>query len=87
MSASERVTVSLPADVRQAAEKVAENTGVPFSNVVSEALSAWLRGRLLDEWLDDFQKRNGVFDEGELQALADEVGLPYLPPRRQPSAA
>ena len=83
----ERVTVSLPADVRQAVLHVAESTGVPFSNIVNDALSAWLRGRLLDQWLSEYEIEHGPFSEEELQALALETGMPYLPPSRRSSAA
>jgi protein-disulfide isomerase-like protein with CxxC motif len=37
---SDRVTVSLPAEVRQAAQRVAQEAGVPFSAVVAEALAS-----------------------------------------------
>ncbi len=86
MSLTERVTVSLPADVRQAAQRVAERTGVAFSTIVNDALSAWLRGRLMDEWLSEYQSVHGAFDEKDLQALAAETGLPYLPPNHRSSA-
>jgi hypothetical protein len=77
---SERVTVSLPAGVRHAAQRVAQETGVPFSSVVAEALSAWLPGRLVDAWLAEHEAEFGPFDETELRDLAEEVGATYLPP-------
>ncbi len=77
---SDRVTVSLPAEVRQAAQRVALETGVPFSSVVADALSAWLRGRLVDAWLAEHEAEFGPFDETELQELAAEAGVTYLPP-------
>ena len=76
---SDRVTVSLPAEVRQAAQRVAQESGVPFSSVVAEALSAWLRGRLVDAWLAEHEAEFGPFDEAELQELAAEAGVTYLP--------
>jgi hypothetical protein len=78
----ERVTVSLPTDLRRAAQDVAEDAGVPFSAVVADALTAWVRGRLVDAWLLDHQAERGTFDEAELQALAAETGVAYVPPRR-----
>jgi hypothetical protein len=76
----DRVTVSLPAEVRQAAQRVAQESGVPFSSVVAEALSAWLRGKLVDAWLAEHEAEFGAFDEAELQQLAAEAGVAYLPP-------
>ncbi len=87
MSATERVTVSLPAEVRQAAQRVAEAAGVPFSAVVQDALAAWLRSRLVDAWLAEHQAAHGAFSEDELRAVAAEAGVPYLPPRARSSAA
>jgi hypothetical protein len=83
----ERVTVSLPADVKAAAQQVATHAGVPFSSVVSEALAAWLRSRLVDAWLAQYQVEFGAFTEDELQDLAAEVGMVYLPPSERSSAA
>lgn len=82
-----RITVSLPAEVRQAALTVAQSAGVPLSSVVNEAITAWLRTRLVDAWLVDFQQRSGTFDETELEQLAAETGVPYLPPRPRFSVA
>lgn len=79
---TERVTVSLPDEVRRAGQRVAEERGVSFSAVVTEALGEWLRGRLVDAWLAEHQATHGVFDETELQALAAEAGVPYLPAGR-----
>ena len=87
MTTTERVTVSLPAEVRQAAQRVAEASGVAFSTVVNEALAAWLRTRLVDVWLAEHQATHGEFDEDELRALAVEAGVPYLPPNVRTSAA
>lgn len=77
---TDRVTVSLPAEVRVAAQRVAKETGVPFSAVVTEALESWVRGRLIDAWLVEFQSEQGAFDEAELQAIAAEAGVAYIPP-------
>jgi hypothetical protein len=82
MTAVERVTVSLPTQVRQAAQQVAEATGQSFSGVVSSALEAWVRGRLADVWLERYQADHGAFTEDELRALAAETGAVYLPPSR-----
>ena len=87
MTSVERVTVSLPSDVRQAAQRVAEASGVAFSTVVNDALSTWLRGRLVDTWLAEHQAEHGAFDEEELRSLAADAGVPYLPPSRRTAAA
>jgi predicted transcriptional regulator len=79
---TDRVTVSLPAEVRQAAQRVAQETGVPFSAVVTEALASWVRGRLIDAWLVEYQAGHGVFDEAELRAIAAEAEVAYIPPSR-----
>lgn len=84
---SDRVTVSLPAEVRQAAQRVAREAGVPFSVVVADALSMWLRGRLVDAWLAEHEATFGAFDEAELQALAAEAGVAYLPPTKNRTVA
>jgi CopG-like RHH_1 or ribbon-helix-helix domain, RHH_5 len=47
--ATERVTVSLPAEVRQEAQRWADDNGVPCSTVVSQALTTHLRGLAIDE--------------------------------------
>ena len=77
---TERVTVSLPADVRLAAQRVAQEAGVPFSAVVTEALETWVRGRLIDAWLVDYEAEHGAFDEAELREIAAEAGVAYIPP-------
>ncbi len=87
MSATERVTVSLPTEVRRAAQRVAEATGVSFSAVVQDALATWLRTRLVDAWLAEHQAAHGAFSEDELRALAAEAGVPYLPPTASRRAA
>lgn len=84
---TERVTVSLPAEVKEAAQRVATAAGVPFSTVVNEALGSWLRSRLVDAWLTEYQQEHGTFDEDELRRLADDLGLPYLPPTAATNAA
>jgi hypothetical protein len=84
---TDRVTVSLPAEVRQAAQRVAQDAGVPFSTVVAEALAAWVRGRLVDVWLAEHQAQFGAFDEAELQRVAVEAGVAYLPPARPRTGA
>jgi hypothetical protein len=82
-----RVTISVPADLREAAQEAAQRAGVPFSTVVSDALAAWLRGRLVDAWLADYEAEHGAFDEDELRALAQDAGVPYVPPSRAEPAA
>jgi len=55
--------------------------------VVAQALTGWLRARLVDAWLAEHQAEQGTFDESELQALAAEAGVPYLPPGRTEESA
>lgn len=86
MTSVERVTISLPAEVRHATQRVAESQGVAFSTVVNEALAAWLRSRLVDAWLAEHQVAYGAFDEDELRQLALDAGVPYAPPARGTSA-
>jgi hypothetical protein len=80
---TERVTVSLPEDVRRASQRIADELGLSFSAVVAEALTGWLRARLVDAWLAE----HGAFDEDELQALAAAAGVPYLAPGRTEESA
>jgi hypothetical protein len=79
---TDRVTVSLPKNVRESAQSIADELGVSFSSVVTDALTKWLRGRLVDSWLLEHQSAHGQFDEDELRALAADAGVPYLPPGR-----
>ncbi len=79
---TERVTVSLPEDVRRTSQRMADELGLSFSAVVTQALGGWLRARLVDAWLAEHQAEHGTFDEDELRALAAEVGMPYLAPGR-----
>ena len=51
-----------------------------FSSVVTSALEDWMRGRLLDEWIRDYEAEFGPFTEDELQEIAGRTGMPYLPP-------
>jgi hypothetical protein len=84
---NERVTVSLPDDLRQAAHRIAEERGTSFSAVVTEALTGWLRARLVDAWLAEHQATYGNFDENELRRLAADAGVPYVGPGRPGEAA
>lgn len=84
---TERVTVSLPEDLRRAAAGLADERGVSFSAVVAEALEGWMRSRLVDAWLVEHQSEQGPFDEADLRALAAEAGVPYLPPGRRAERA
>ncbi len=61
---------------------MADELGVSFSAVVAEALTRWLRGRLVDAWLAEHQAEHGAFTEEELRELAAEAGVPYLAPGR-----
>lgn len=84
---TERVTISLPDDLRQAAQSIADERGSSFSAVVVEALTGWLRGRLVDAWLADYQAAHGAFDEDELRAVAASAGVPYVGPGRAGDSA
>ena len=80
MSTVERVTVSLPPRVRQQAQRLAEAEDLSFSSVVTSALEDWTRGRLLDEWIRDYETEFGAFTEDELKDIAARTGMPYLQP-------
>ncbi|MDQ3153181.1 MAG: hypothetical protein M3R63_16185 [Actinomycetota bacterium] len=73
--------------LRRASQRIADVLGLSFSAVVAQALTGWLRARLVDAWLAEHQAEQGTFDEGELQALAAEAGVPYLPPGRTEESA
>jgi hypothetical protein len=75
-----RVTITMPEELRHAVLNAAERAGVPFSAVVTAALGAWARGQVVDEWLADHRAEHGEFSEDELKALANEAGVPYIPP-------
>lgn len=79
--------MSLPDDVRRAAQRIAEEQGTSFSAVVAEALTGWMRGRLVDVWLAEHQATHGEFDEAELRALATDAGVPYVGPGRAGDSA
>lgn len=74
--------MSLPEDVRRTSQRVADELGISFSAVVAEALTGWLRGRLVDAWLAEHQAEHGAFGEDELRELAAKAGVPYLAPGR-----
>lgn len=84
---NKRVTVSLPGEVLEPAQRMADEHGLSFSAVVSDALAAWLRSRMVDAWLAEHQASQGAFDEGELRELAAAAGVPYLAPRHEEPAA
>ena len=77
-----RVTVTLPQELRDSAQRAADDEGVPFSAVVTEALTSWTRARLVDRWLAEHQAEFGAFDEEELRAVALEAGVPYVAPNQ-----
>lgn len=77
----------MPEDVRRASQCIADELGLSFSAVVAEALTGWLRARLVDAWLAEHQAEHGAFDEDELQALAAEAGVPYLEAGRTEESA
>jgi predicted transcriptional regulator len=79
---TERVTVSLPSEVREAAQRIAEETGTSFSGVVTDALLTVVRRRVIAELLADYEAEHGAFTEDELRHAAEEMGLPYIPRQR-----
>jgi post-segregation antitoxin (ccd killing protein) len=82
-----RVTITLPEDLHAAAQEVAEAAGLPFSAIVTEALTAWTRARLVDLWLAEHQAAFGEFPEEELRELARQSGVPYVAPGQGRPAA
>ena len=79
---AERVTVSLSNELRRTAQQIADERGSSFSAVVAEALTSWMRGRLVDAWLAEYQAEHGHFNEDELRAIAESAGVPYVGPGR-----
>ena len=77
----ERVTITIPIELRRAGQSEADERGTSFSAVVSNALAAHLRGRAIDAWLTEFEEEHGAFSEDELASIAAEAGVPYVPPR------
>ncbi len=82
----ERVTVSLPAELRQAAQNAADATGTAFSSVVADALLDWVRGRKIDELLSEYEAEAGEITEEEMRGMAKEMGLPHVEKRRARAA-
>jgi predicted DNA-binding protein len=82
MSTMERVTISIPPQLRESAARLAEREGRSFSAFISSAVEDHIRGLLLDEWLAEQEAADGGWDEEELKALAERTGIPYLPPGR-----
>jgi hypothetical protein len=75
----ERVTVTIPADLWAAGQRFADASGTSFSAVVSAALTTFLRGCLVDDWLALYQAEHGDFGEDELCRIATDAGVPYRP--------
>ena len=78
----ERVTISMPGRVRDAVARFAEEDGLSFSAFMTSAVEDWIRGRLLDEWLEAEAAKFGGWDEEEMKRLAVAAGITYLPPGR-----
>ena len=87
MQTTERVTVTIPVEMRRHAQSVADERHVALSTVVSEALASYLRSRALQEWVTEYEVEHGVITEDELVEFARETGVPYSPPRRSSEAA
>lgn len=82
----ERVTVSLPAELRQAAQKAADSTGTAFSAIVADALLVWVRGQKIDELIAAYEAEEGEITDDEMQAMAEQMGLPFTSPRKSKAA-
>ncbi len=87
MQTTERVTVTIPIEMRQAAQREAEERNVALSTVVSEALAEHVRARALREVVEDYEAEFGVITEDEMREYAARVGIPYSSPRRRVDAA
>ena len=81
-----RITITLPEELRDSAQRAADDEGRPLSAVVTDALRTWARGRVVDRWLAEHQAEFGPLEEGELRAIAQTAGVPYVEPtpERQP---
>jgi len=76
---TDRVTVSLPAGLRQAGPAETDETGTSFSAVVTDALRNHLRGRAIDTWVREFEAEHGELSEAELAAIAADAGVSDVP--------
>lgn len=70
----------MPQELRRFIAHEADQVGLSFSAVVTSALAAWARGRLIDTWLSEHQTAHGTVSENELKALANDARVPHLPP-------
>ncbi|CAN5398445.1 hypothetical protein BH24ACT9_BH24ACT9_11960 [soil metagenome] len=59
----EQITVALPRDVWQSAERIADRLDASLSAVVATALVEWVRPRLVDSWLVEYELAHGAFGE------------------------
>ena len=78
--AKAQLMVRVPEDIKEFAQQVADESGRPLSVVLSEALGQWVRWRALDQLLREWRAEDGPFDEEKIRALAEERGMPYVPP-------
>ena len=87
MSTTERVTVSLPTEVPQAAKRVAEATGVrsPLSSMTRSPPGCGPGSTMPGS--TSAKLHPAAFSEDELRALAAETGVPCVPPTASRSAA
>jgi hypothetical protein len=78
--AKSQVTVRVPEEIKVFAQRVADESGRPMSVVLAEALGQWVRWRAFDELLREWRAEDGPYDEDKLKAVAEEHGMPYVPP-------
>lgn len=78
--AKSQVTVRVPEEIKEFAQRVADESGRPLSAVLSEALGQWVRWMAMDEFLREWRAEGGQFDEERLRSVAEQHGMPYVPP-------
>jgi len=78
--AKAQVTVRVPEEIKEFAQRVAVERGTPLSAVLADALGRWVRWQAMDEFLKEWHAEDGPLDEERLRAVAEKHGMPYVPP-------
>ena len=78
----ERITVSLDSDLAAHLRRLADRADTSVSAIVAESVQLWIRGRLLDELLDDIERETRTFDEADIEAAAAQLDVPYVARQR-----
>ncbi len=87
MQTTERVTITIPVEMKRDAQLIADERHIALSAVVSEALASYLRTQALQEWVAEYEAEFGVITEEELIEYSRKTGVPYSAPQRGANAA